>query len=153
MPEFLINNTRLFFGFNYQAQILYYYLNSNQTIEKEIGRIGNSHKDFRHSAELTRRIMEKIKDRAPGVKIYAFCADYAPLFYEEFKQIAKSEDIAFIDGIPQAVILSENSGYVTKCVDKGHWSEFGHKVVGEKLAEYFLNHGLAQPMKAKLERP
>jgi len=153
LPEYLITHSRLFYDFNYQTQILYYYLRSNNTIEKEIGRIGNSHKDFRHSAELTRRIMQKIKERVPSVKIYAFCADYAQLCYDEFKQIALSEDFAFIDGIPQAVKLSEDSGYVTKSADKAHWNEFGHKIVGEKLAEYFLNHGLAQPIKAKLERP
>ena len=144
LPEFLVDNSRLFYLFNYKVQVFYYLAKDNQTVEKEIQRSGHSHEGFRHSVALTKIIMHKIKDRAPGVKIYAFCVDYKQPYYDEFKQLAKSEGFTFIDGIPQAVESAENSGHVTRAADKGHWNELGHKIAGEKILEYFLNHGFDQ---------
>ena len=105
--------------------MLYYSLKSNATIEKEIEKTGNLHKEFRYSADLTRNIFQKIKERAAGLKIYAFCADDQQPYYDEFKQIAASMDFVFIDGIPQAVKACEDSGFVTRAADQGHWNELG----------------------------
>ena len=144
LPEFLIENSRLFYLFNYKVEVLYYLLKQNQSVEKDIERMGAAHEGFRQSAELTKIIMQKIKDRAPGVKIYVFCVDSKQPYYDEFKQLAKSEGFTFIDGIPQAVEFAENSGHVTRAADKGHWNELGHKIAGEKISEYFLNYGFEQ---------
>jgi lysophospholipase L1-like esterase len=144
LPEFLIEYSRLFHLFNYNVEVLYYLLKQNQSVENDIERMGATHEGFRHSAELTKIIMQKIKKRALGVKIYAFCVDYKQPYYDEFKQLAKSEGFTFIDGIPQAIEFAENSGQITRAADKGHWNELGHKIAGEKILEYFLNHGFDQ---------
>ena len=141
LPEFLINHSRLFFILNYKMQVFFYVWKDNATVEKEIQTMGSRHEGFRQAAALTKIILQKIRERAPGVKIFAFCVDYEQPYYDEFKEIAKSLGIEFIDGIPQAVKTAEDSGHETRAADKGHWNELGNKIAGEKLSEYFLTHG------------
>jgi hypothetical protein len=128
--------------------LLYKSVRGHLTVEKEIERTGNTHRGFKKSTELTRIILQKIKQRAPGVKIFAFSVDYSQPYYDEFKDLAMAEGITFIDGIPQAVKARADGGYETQAADRGHWNELGHKVVGEKLAAYFINHGLNQDHQA-----
>jgi hypothetical protein len=141
LPELLLANSRLFLLLNFKAQIIFSRFQETQTIENAIEKTGRSHPAFRQAADITAKIFNKIKERAPGVKIYAFCVDGHQPYYDEFRDLTGAAGFVFIDGIPQALRAAEGTGRITWAADRAHWNEFGNRVVGEKLAEYFRQHG------------
>jgi hypothetical protein len=111
--------------------------NRDATVENQIGAEGRHHRGFRRSVKVTERLLSMFQAASVNASVFAFGVDdYAP-YYEEFKRIAKRNDITFIDGIPQAVRQAERNGVVTRAADGTHWNNFGHRVAAEELVKYF----------------
>lgn len=110
-----------------------YYANS---IENDIEKIGQNHREFQRSSRITEHIIEMIKKRTAGIPIAVFCVDECQPYYDEFQKISKKTGLDFIDGIPQAIKTAENQGLITREADKSHWNELGHKITSEKLSDY-----------------
>jgi len=111
-----------------------------KTVEKYIEKQGKHHSGFKHSAQITNKLIEMFRERNSKVRMFAFCVDFVPPYYEEFQNILKKNGIEFIDGIPQAIRGVEDKGYVTRASDGAHWNELGHRICAEKIISYFIRH-------------
>jgi len=111
-----------------------------KTVEKHIEEQGEYHSGFKYSAQITNKLIEMFRKRNLKARMFAFCVDDVPPYYEEFRNILKKNGIKFIDSIPQAIREAENKGYVTRASDKAHWNELGHKICAENIINYFAKH-------------
>lgn len=143
MPEvrnWLVIHSRLFSFVFHRVDLLQAKIVGYKSIE---GTIESRHGDlleYKHSVIITKTILQKIRERAKGIDIYAFVVDRTEPFYTDFRNICETVGIIFIDGIADAVKESYKQGEFVFVQDEGHWSLKGHEVAGEKLQQYFKNH-------------
>ncbi len=112
----------------------------NMTVERYIEEQGKHHLGFKYSAQIMNKLIEMFRIRSSKVRIFAFCVDDVPPYYEEFQNILKKNEIEFIDGIPQAILEAEDKGYITRASDKAHWNELAHKICAENIINYFIKN-------------
>jgi len=139
--QFSNQYSRLSYFFLTRFDRIYSAPSGENSIEREIEKIGAEFPPFQSSIGITDRIVQKIRTRVPKhVEIYAFEISALSPYYREFQNISARHDIEFIDGIPQAILVAEGKGIVTKAKDKNHWNEAGHQIAAKILNEYFQDH-------------
>lgn len=107
------------------------------TTEDVIAERGKSFDLFRESIDITDTLFKRIKERIPtGTSLYVFTVDDANPYYDELKYLLGKNDIAFIDGVPQAIREAEIAGIVVRAKDKAHWNEMGHQIAARVLKRY-----------------
>ncbi|MEW6387797.1 MAG: SGNH/GDSL hydrolase family protein [Thermodesulfobacteriota bacterium] len=142
IPDILFNYSRLIFYISNTANRLLSLINQNKSIELVIHREGPTHAGFTRSLETTKRILGMIQTRAAGVDFYTFSVDIMQPFYDEYKKLCASEGYKFIDGIPHALQEYEGKGLVARVADKSHLNELGHRIVADKILDYFQAQGV-----------
>lgn len=137
LPSLISENLRLLKVINQQLSFLVNIM-SRRTVYDEISQLGEAHEEFRHAAEITKLIMSMIKRRAGEIPVYLFCITNKQPYYDTIKNICRSVDIHFIDGVPQGLNKFESEKrYITRAKDREHLNELGNRIIGEKLIEYF----------------
>lgn len=143
MPEvrnWLAMHSRLFSFVFRRIDLLQAKITGYKSIEGNIESLNGDLLEYKHSVIITKMILQKIRERAKDINIYAFVVDHTEPFYTDFRNICDSVGIIFIDGIAEAVKQSYKQGDFVFVQDEGHWSLKGHEVAGEKLRQYFKNH-------------
>jgi len=152
IPDIFFNYSRFIYYISNTTNRLLSAINEEKSIELLIVRNGPTHAGFKRSLETTKRIMAMIKKRTAGIDFYTFCADIMPPFYDEYKKLCASEGYKFIDGIPQAVQEYDAKGSVTRVADKSHWNELGHRIVAEKILDYFQTNAVLKNSRPQASR-
>jgi hypothetical protein len=142
IPELLLEKSRFAaFVFDKFNRLINYYLKrQGKSVDTIIVHTGTEHPGLRRSARVTKLILDRIKNRAQGAAIFCFCVDWGQPFLNEFKKLAALEGFVFIDGVAEAVYSYEKRGYNTLAAG-GHWNELAHRIAGEKITDYLLQHG------------
>jgi hypothetical protein len=109
---------------------------SAASVEEEIGRGGAAHAGFKHAATITKNLLSMIRKNNAQRRIFAFCAEDNPPYYEKFKEICKESGIEFIDGVPQAIRWASSEGRQTRASDGIHWNEGGHRICAEVIVKF-----------------
>lgn len=141
VPDILGDYSRLLYFINDRVNRILTRFFIKTTIEVIIEGKGSQHQGFRHSADITKKIMDMIRNKTPNITVYTFCADDLQPYYDEFRNLSEIEGFKFIEGVPQAIKVYEEKGFTTKAEDHAHWNELGHKIAGDKLQEYFSTNG------------
>ncbi len=116
--------------------LLHRIIGPDDVIEMEIERDGGRLQQFLNSLTITKKIMNKIRDRASNSLIITFCADDKAPYYSELEQCALSAHFVLIHGIAATLKDYEQHGFTVKAADKYHWNELGHKIVADQIYEF-----------------
>lgn len=97
----------------------------------------------RRAVEVSERLLRRIASTVPpGTRLYAFNRDESR---EEtnrwFEEISEKAGFHVIRNIASYVDAQESQEKTTLSEDSTHWNEFGNRLVGERLARYFRDHG------------
>lgn len=106
------------------------------TVEREIATLGTAHPGFQKAYEITRMIMEKVKQRAGQAPVVAFNCDNSQPYHDAFRDISEELDIYYIEGIGDVISEAKQSGRTVLADDNAHWNETGHALVGETISRY-----------------
>jgi lysophospholipase L1-like esterase len=106
-----------------------------RSIEHEIEAQGVQHPAFARAITITDQLMEFVRQRVPEIPIVAFNCDDARPYREAFEEISARHDIAFVTEVSTAIRDAEAEGWAVTITD-GHWNEWGHQIVAERLEDY-----------------
>jgi hypothetical protein len=110
-------------------------------LKLEIENSGGNYDGFKKSSIIIKNILNKIRRRASDATVLAFSANETQPYYSELRKIALSEEVKFIDGVPEAVKAYEEKGFISRAADLDHWNEAGHKIVADQIYDYLVDHG------------
>jgi hypothetical protein len=114
-------------------------VSKGESVEARISKQGTAYPAFKQSVRITNQVLKLLRQRVPATTaIYAFGADDSQPYSQEFKHLALSNGIQFIEGVPQAVRKADKSRFAARAPDHFHWNELGHKIVAETLRPYLL---------------
>jgi hypothetical protein len=106
------------------------------SVESEIEKDGGHHPGFRRSIMRTHALMGLVRQRVGTVPIVAFNCKAVEPYNTVLKDISWEHGIVFLDEVAAAVDAAASRGEDVFHADGAHWSEEGHRVVGEALAKY-----------------
>ncbi|MFA6223181.1 MAG: SGNH/GDSL hydrolase family protein [Desulfomonilaceae bacterium] len=112
------------------------YIGMRFNFEQNINEIGLRHEGFRQSVQTTRKIMSMVRNRIPKARIVAFSVDNTQPYLDQFQEIAKEQQIEFIDGIGSAIQNAEDRGITVRSSDKFHWNETGNSICANLIVCY-----------------
>ncbi|HNI20708.1 MAG TPA: SGNH/GDSL hydrolase family protein, partial [Nitrospira sp.] len=116
------------------------------SVEAEILRSGAQHPDFRRAVRTTDELMATVRARVGATPVVAFNCKAVEPYNAALKNISGRHDIIFLDEIAEAVDFAARQGRDVFHADGAHWSEEGHKLVGEmlvkRLEEFRVNRSL-----------
>ncbi len=104
--------------------------------ESAIASLGERHPGFHRAASTTRELMAMVRSRVGAVPIVAFNCKAVEPYNTALRDISREHDILFLDEIAASIESAAQRGEDVFHADGAHWSEEGHRVVGEALAEH-----------------
>lgn len=107
-----------------------------ESLESEIARQGLAHSGLSRAAGITGELMGRVRARAGSVPIVAFNCKAVEPYNTALRDISQEHDILFLDEIAATLESAGQRGEDVFHADGAHWSEEGHRVVGEALAEH-----------------
>ena len=144
--RWVVQHSRLFRTIYQKLNILKN--NKNGSIEDKLTR---DHPLLLASQKTTTDIMTLVKNRIGEVPVVTFSVDTTHEWV--FKEIAAETDIAFIDGIPQAVQAAKESGVSVDGLPYNyHWNDKGNAIAGEIILDYLVRENMIG-MNANLQSP
>lgn len=145
LPAQISENIRLLKFLNTRLSLLINRLSKSGPVSEEIAQLGIAHGGFRHSAKITKMIMEMVKRRAGNIPVYMFCITDKQPYYDTIKNICQSVGIRFIDGVPHSLIKYEKEKpNITKAADGEHLNEKGNRIVSESVIQFLKENGVIQ---------
>jgi len=112
------------------------------TIENDIKAQGLSLADFRESVKTTSTLIGMIRKRAGSIPLISFPVWSDEPFFGQAKKIFSDNQVIFLDRIPVIIFEVERKARSGRVNGSSHWSDVGHLVCGEYLAEYIRGHFL-----------
>ncbi|NQX87170.1 MAG: SGNH/GDSL hydrolase family protein [Halioglobus sp.] len=105
--------------------------------EQLIAEQGEAYPHFEESIAVTDELLAKIRARVPPtIPVYTFSTHHQKPYLKVFKALSEKNDIHFIEGTSQAVMVEESAGVTTRAADGAHWNNAGHRSVANVLRDY-----------------
>lgn len=100
---------------------------------------------FLEDVRTTSHLLAKMRSTVPSTTKLLIFNSVDPIDNEAnkirqaaFVEIAKENGFELIDRPVVALAIEEAKGGNTRASDNHHWNEFGHQIVGEEIAKYFI---------------
>ena len=103
------------------------------SVEEDI-EAGRSELGLAIAARETREIFGQIARLTRGTKVVGMAVDLKEPYLTSFRQIFRESNIPLLEEPAMAVTAAAAQGVDVFAADGVHWSETGHKIVGEALA-------------------
>ena len=142
LPAPIAENTRLLKLLNARLAVLANRLSRRAPVSEQIARQGAAHAGFQRAESTTRRIMEKVRQRAGATPVYLFPLTDRQPYHEAIRTICQAVGIRFVDSVTQG--LREQESRIpksTRAADGEHLNETGNRIVAETLIRYLREQG------------
>ena len=142
LPAAIAENVRLLKVLNARLSVLASRLSGEAPVSVQIARRGAAHEGFQRAASTTRRILEKVRQRAGATPVYLFSITDRQPYHDAVRSICRSVGITFVEGVPQALREQESRlPRSTRASDGEHLNETGNRIVAETLLRYLHEQG------------
>lgn len=134
-----VSSTRKWFQWSAFYQLLDYTLGSRirqkeGTSEFHIGNQGKDYLPFAKSIDLTKNIIQKMKEMVgPDRQFYIMAADGFFPQLQEFRAICKDLDIWLMESGVHRMNEAKDRNETFHSSDGYHWNEYGHELVGKAV--------------------
>jgi lysophospholipase L1-like esterase len=104
------------------------------SVEEDI-EAGRDEPAFGIAAGETKEIFAQIARQTQGTKVIAMAVDLKEPYLTSFRQVLRESNIPFVEEPAMAVTAAAAQGVDVFAGDGVHWSETGHRIAGEALAQ------------------
>ncbi len=103
------------------------------SVEKYIQQQGLEHPGMRDSVETTRQLLKMTREISDDIPLMVFCSDQIEPYASALQDILQQENIAYINGVGDAIQQARERGETVTVIDGAHWNVQGHEIVAGVL--------------------